>query len=487
MRARPFLPAFVLTLSGFAPISAAQDERPGTGLIFDAPSYRGTPYKPFLARSSYAELPKSVSLEKYCPTPGDQGKYGTCAAWAIGYHMRTVLWGIQHEVTDRKRLDATAFSPTFLYELAKNPGDDDCQGGTNPIRVLDVVRDMGIPRLVTLPYACNQAPTSTALLEAVDYTIADYSILFFLDEDDPNVRTETTKKAIAEGYPVVLAFVVPESFYQPGKIWREAASDNGPSGQHGRHAMLVVGYDDAVAGGAFRVLNSWGPKWADGGYVWIPYGEYGRYSLGALQAFGPRAEELAPADPGSPVKPWLAGRMRFELRDGEQMPAYRSRAEKSAGGEDLVAYRMSRSYPSGTRFRFYFTADSECYLYAYATDLTGKVTAIFPYDDGMSPHVGPASTIAFPSETKVIRMDEQPGKDYLLLLYASKRIDHVALTKSLQEAEGTLSTRLRGALGARLVDPSTVQFDAGEVKFTATRKASGTADVVPLMVEIRHD
>ncbi|MEO8028344.1 MAG: C1 family peptidase, partial [Bryobacteraceae bacterium] len=38
------------------------------------------------------------------------------------------------------------------------------------------------------------------------------------------------------------------------------------SGQHGRHAMLIVGY----TGNFFTVKNSWGADWGDNGYCYIP-------------------------------------------------------------------------------------------------------------------------------------------------------------------------------------------------------------------------
>ncbi len=37
----------------------------------------------------------------------------------------------------------------------------------------------------------------------------------------------------------------------------------------GDHAMLMVGYDDSKQ--AFRVKNSWGSSWNEGGYVWMSY------------------------------------------------------------------------------------------------------------------------------------------------------------------------------------------------------------------------
>ena len=37
----------------------------------------------------------------------------------------------------------------------------------------------------------------------------------------------------------------------------------------GSHAMVVVGYDDDRQ--AFRILNSWGRNWGEGGYGWFGY------------------------------------------------------------------------------------------------------------------------------------------------------------------------------------------------------------------------
>src|SRR6185436_17527294 len=40
-------------------------------------------------------------------------------------------------------------------------------------------------------------------------------------------------------------------------------------GDLGGHSMVAVGYDDAKQ--AFRIQNSWGRKWGDGGYAWFSY------------------------------------------------------------------------------------------------------------------------------------------------------------------------------------------------------------------------
>ncbi len=475
-------------------------QRRATGLVFDVPSYRGTPYKMKLTASSYASVPSSFSLESYCPTPGDQGPYGTCVAFAVAYHTRTILTAKQKGITQKAEIDRLVHSPTWIYEQIKDEDDHDCQNGSNPILALELMKNDGCPMLSVLPYSCGGSISDLARKNALDFKLEDYQILFLPDETDPKVKIQTTKKAIAEGYPVVLCFIVPESFYTSGPVWIPASSDTGPSGQHGRHAMCVVGYDDNRNGGAFRVLNSWGPNWADKGYVWIRYQDYATYAIGALQAYPRPLSQPEPPKPTptpSPAPPTitkLSGVVEFRLNTGEPMPVSRvltrnliieDDAPVQDYKEDLVAYRMDREYASGTRFRFYLTTNTESYIYAFATDLTGKVNKLLPFDDGMSPHVGPNSQIAFPSETKVVRLDDNKGTDYMLILFSSEKLDHHAILQKMNEMKGGLSAKIRAALGEKLIPPGQVKYRLHEVGFDVEGNVQGK--VVPLMVEISHN
>ena len=489
-------------------VQSLYPQSPGTGLIFDLPSYRGTPYKMKLTASNYKALPSSASLEKYCPTPGDQGPYGTCVAYASAYHLRTILYARQKGLTDKSKINKLVFSPRFVYESIKDPSDTDCQGGSNPINALELFKTLGVSTNKTLPYACNSGVTTDALLEASSFSIRDYQILFLPDETDNSFKINSVKKALAEGYPVLLCFVVPKSFYKPGAVWYPAATDTGPSGQHGRHAMCIVGYDDGKAGGAFRVLNSWGDKWADSGYVWIRYKDFTTWALGALQAYpvakaepSPTPEPAPKPDPDPKPRPKpkpqpappavLKGNVVFQTNMNEDMKAYRTLTrnlvveEEHRESEDLVAYKMDKSYPSGTRFRFFITTNTQSYIYAFATDLTAKINKILPYDDLMSPLIGPNSTVAFPSESKVVKLDNQKGTDYLLILYSENALDVPEVSKKMSQTAGGLTQKIQAALGARLIAKENIEYDLNGVGFKVHGNPKG--DIVPLMVEIQHD
>lgn len=498
----------------FFPFFLLAQPKKGTGLVVDMPSLRGTPYKAKLTLKSYKSVPAAASLEKYTPVPGDQGQYSTCVAFATAYHLRTILWAKQNNITDKSKLNEHIFSPTFVYEQIKDDGDNDCQGGSNPIMAFELLKNLGVSTLRTMPYNCGGSVGTDAMLEGFDFRISDYQVLFLPEGYDNDTKINTTKKSLAEGYPVMLGFVVPESFYTAETLWEPQSTDDGPSGAHGRHAMCVVGYDDNKYDGAFRVMNSWGSSWGDGGFVWIKYKDYADYSILGLQAYPAVQEEPAPEpDPApspapepKPVpKPLptpepkdvvLKGKVEFTLNTGETMTANRILTrnlivEEENGGnqtnlkEDLVAYRMDNAYTSGTKFRFFITTNTESYIYAFATDKTGVINKILPFDDLMSPHIGPNSTVAFPSETKIVKMDSNPGTDYLLILYAPEPLNTQLLLAAMNNTPGGLSAKVSAALGDKLMLPSDVRYQLNEIGFEVNGAKTGT--VVPLMVEITHN
>ena len=146
----------VLLLTFFSLVSLKAQEQ-GTGMIFDPPTLRGIPYKAKLTASSYGKMPASASLEKYCPTAGNQGQYSTCVAFAVGYHLRTILYAKSESEPDangkvsQANPNAKIFSPTYIYELIKDKGDKNCQGGANPVNAFELLKTSGVSTLAKQP------------------------------------------------------------------------------------------------------------------------------------------------------------------------------------------------------------------------------------------------------------------------------------------------------------------------------------------------
>jgi hypothetical protein len=527
-----------------------QAQTHGTGAIFSSKTIEATPQKIGLSLRSFRGLPESYSLETYCPTPGDQGNHGTCVAFANAYSVGTILYAKTHGLTDRNVINKYTWSPTYLFEQIKAPGDVNCQQGTDPITALVTMMKSGDALFTTVPYQCGITITDHARNEALNYKIQDAALLFAakgMMKDDayykaPDDAIASVKKALLEGSPISGGFHIPESFFRiKTDVWNADPTEVSKDWKHNGHAMALVAYDDNKAGGAFRIMNSWGTKWADGGFVWMKYADFTRYCVMALQVFAdpntaPPAEKPAPTPapkpepaPAPTPKPTpvpepkptptpepapvpaeqtfaLSGSMDFKLNTGDDMPVNKISTrnltveeDSKDSKEDLVAYTMMNTYGSGTKFRFYMNIDNEAYVYAFATDLTGKVNLILPFNDMVSTHVGSNSSIAFPSDTKVIQLDDQKGVDYLLVLYSAQKLDAKGITAQMNNMKGGLSHKIKTVLGNKLIDKSKIQYSADKVGFStkghSTRNLTVTDDddkmpttgsVVPLMVEIKH-
>jgi C1A family cysteine protease len=255
----------------------AQQDR-AMGASFNPETIAATPQKVQLSFRSFAAMPSSFSLEPYCPTPGDQGKHGTCTAFANGYGIATILYAKTHNITDKALINKYAFSPTYLYEQIKPADDKDCQSGTDPITALLTIIRGGDALLKTVPYQCGATITQSAKTEAVNYKAKDAAVLYIakgLMKDDayyhePDAFINSVKKALSEGCPVSGGFHIPQSFFSiKSAVWTSDPNEVQKDWKHNGHAMAIVGYDDNQSGGAFRIMNSWGSSWADGGFVWM--------------------------------------------------------------------------------------------------------------------------------------------------------------------------------------------------------------------------
>ena len=81
---------------------------------------------------------------------------------------------------------------------------------------------------------------------------------------------EVVKKSLTEGSPVSISIRLPESFKRlKTAVWTPDPNENiaDSKWKHNIHAMCIIGYDDKIEGGAFRVLNNWGSNWNDNGLI----------------------------------------------------------------------------------------------------------------------------------------------------------------------------------------------------------------------------
>ncbi|QCX40197.1 hypothetical protein FF125_17725 [Aureibaculum algae] len=207
------------------------------------------------------EFPTSVDLSSLLPPIGNQGKQGSCVAWATGYYLK----GFQENLEDKNnniQNPNNLLSPAFIYNQIKAT---DCASGSQIPSALELISNTGIVTLNEMPYnenECDKQPTEVQINLAEENKILTFSYL------DGNTLFDQAKAFLNNSQPIVIAISIDRNHF--GKI-----DTNGDSvyrefeNTDGAHAMLVVGYDDEKS--AFKTVNSWGENWGNSGFVWIDY------------------------------------------------------------------------------------------------------------------------------------------------------------------------------------------------------------------------
>ncbi len=211
------------------------------------------------------DLPTSVDLSSKFPPVNNQGSYGTCVAWSVGYNLRTFLHKKQNPSADITST-SNQFSPKDLFwAIPDDYKGPDC-AGTNFEYALDVMVSRGIATLSSVPYtslgSCSYNPISGT--DASDHKILNYRQVA--------VDINTIKSYLAQGRAVSFGARLGDNFMNWNSTGVLSSDTYDYSGMHAYHAMVLTGYDDNQgANGAFRVLNSWGSGWGDQGYIWVDY------------------------------------------------------------------------------------------------------------------------------------------------------------------------------------------------------------------------
>lgn len=238
-------------------------------------------------------LPAAVDLTQWLPPVGDQGQQGSCTAWGTGYAMKTYQ-------ENRKRgwgasASAHQASPAFLYQRTLDLQGSPCGDGTDPKIACDVLVRTGCSSLATVPYSDLTCATSAPTTDAGNFRIDSYKMV------EPAKRN-AMKAELADGNVVVIGTYVYDDFtsWQSDGVYVGSGRYLDQGSVHAAHCMAVVGYDDSR--GAYRVMNSWGRAWGDGGYCWMAYKTFEDTALLALVAESASGNDPTPPAPPDPTE-----------------------------------------------------------------------------------------------------------------------------------------------------------------------------------------
>jgi hypothetical protein len=156
-------------------------------------------------------------------------------------------------------------SPNYVYTLARQRRNlPVCHRGATLVDTVEVLKQ-GALSLAQHPYQaddCEAPPPPEKIQTADDFKVRGMRLL--------NVkRIDDVKGVLTQSNPVIIEFHSSLSFKQHrgDAVYQDPDPEYVPSDLW--HAMTLVGYDEKRQ--AFRLINSWGRGWGDGGYAWIGY------------------------------------------------------------------------------------------------------------------------------------------------------------------------------------------------------------------------
>lgn len=206
-----------------------------------------------------AALPPKADLRPQCPPVLNQGDLGSCTANAIAN---------AHLFDQRKQKAAHPFLPSRLFIYYNERAMEGSVGSDSGAMIRDGIKSIaqqGVCPEPQWPYTIpkfTRKPPQKCYKEAQQHQAVSYQRV---------VQSSTQLKGcLAAGYPFVFGFTVYESF-ESQEVAKTGSVPMPASGEKvlGGHAVLAVGYDDAMQ--RFIVMNSWGTGWGMRGFFTMPY------------------------------------------------------------------------------------------------------------------------------------------------------------------------------------------------------------------------
>jgi C1A family cysteine protease len=250
----------------------------GFGWQRDLPDFRdyhleSTLIQDILSKSevlkALVKTPPAVDLRQWCSPIENQGSLGSCTANAgvgmLEYYQRRAFG---------KHLDA---SRLFLYKTTRNLEGWTGDTGAYLRTTMKAMVLFGVPPEQYWPYQIDQfdvEPTAFCYAFGQSYKAIKY---YRIDPPGtkPNDILKTIKRNLAARLPSMFGFTVYSSIPPIGTGSGDIPFPQPNERVMGGHAVFTVGYDDKkVIGdqkGALLIRNSWGTRWGEQGYGWLPY------------------------------------------------------------------------------------------------------------------------------------------------------------------------------------------------------------------------
>ncbi|HEX4877367.1 MAG TPA: C1 family peptidase [Chitinophagaceae bacterium] len=437
---------FLLGRSGGCNVAEVVKKFSQSGYNFDPAEFnKASVYEGLEDDAGKNPLPEAVSLLRFAPDRLNQGQQGSCVAWSCAYGAQTILTAAASG-TDPNSI---RFSPSYLYNQIKLEG---CQGSYLQRAMESMSRNGGVP-LSQYPYNdqdCDREPSSSDIQRGRQNVIHGFTRI--TNGDNINeISVRGIKEHLAKNAPVAIGMMVGQSFMQNmmgQELWTPQGMDESQMGMGG-HAMCVIGYDDRKFGGAFQIMNSWGPEWGQNGVAWVRYGDFKNY---VREAYG-----IDPLPKRSNV-----ANIPLECAIGLVNNADKQNISLRTAGGNL--FQTTSPIKVGTRFKMSIENATECYIYVFGQEVDGSSYVLFPYlkqgetVSKHSPYCGITGYRLFP-KAQSMEADSIGTKDYIAIVVSKEELDYNSINNAIsQSRQTTYAAKVNEALRPMLI--SSARFNS---------------------------
>ncbi len=249
------------------PLVTATGVHPTAKLIADPPGRYRT-FASVLAKFEALIKVGSTTADHDVPDSGvpifNQLQLGSCVLQSSTRAMMVALWNEQQKIVNLSRL--------FAYWLvSKQAGTVGQDTGTNVFAAVERYASIGVCDESIWPYTDNLStffvPPPGAIEAVLEGSDNRPTAWVKIDESDPQAKLSQLETAILANHTVCFGTPVSAAIqsYQAGQILTLPY----PNAIIGGHSMQVTGRHFVNGQRVWRLANSWGSSYGDGGYLLI--------------------------------------------------------------------------------------------------------------------------------------------------------------------------------------------------------------------------
>lgn len=437
-----------------------------------------------------------VDLSIHSPIAQQQGEeMRSCVAYTFIYGVYGTQIGIRRNIRNSKESTNITLSPMYMFKKMKG---NDCKSGLNYKDAKLFIESNGLLRFTDLPTnSCYVNITKDMERKANNFRpIKSVNAVNFKSTDpyDQKYR-EIIKVLDKENKPVAagLNIVNPTLFKSlnvSNDIYDPNVNDDSeyvPKSNVNQHFVTVVGFDRNRGGsgrGSFKILNSFGTKWGNNGYCWIPFDVFGKSlrvaytivlnedysdsndyvptSTGMAGEFGIQFRKLV--DQGEYIKdiPYMSkskGIYELNRKNWKVLQEFQILAKSGKDGQSICVFSIDNEEKVELHWPFVFGMDEK-------DQVPDKYTEMVLPENGL--------------------FIEKPGTDKLIVLFSENSIvnDWLEIKEKLEanRSNKSIIERLRDALNGRMIDPTEINYQSNGMSFSTLSK---NGDIVPIILKIQ--